>query len=1673
LERQFDGIPFLLSLGNGVFIVVPASELCGDVCVDHLQGCSTPLKAEARLTNYKLSRAAELLGTGVPVGLTFSSFGQSVNPSSAVPPGEAFGGDASYTGLNQEIQVVFKKLAKRNSTTKLKALDELLGILKTADGEDLRIFFRPGKLSADLERRIRLVANQILGDTVTKVGKQVAPHLKALMGPWLLSLHDPSKDVAAVASSAFEELFPPAKQASALLFAHREVLELIDTNLTVYTPDGFSDPRFYSEEEISQRYTRLIVSTLGAFGFLLEMTTPEARANHPTYSKLLADAKFLNYFSHKDPSIRSASYHLMTRLAHEAPELVEPQLVQFATHFLTRALQEKSVNCHSAMLDAVLVTTKQFPTVWEGTKKPSFARLIQLVNNGCHGSPALVYPALPMLICHLPAGVLTLKGIAALFSVLLTSKEMPTLCHKTAVEVGVTLVDKDGLQPSLELEVVDFVAEKSIEMVSKGQLDATLAFEPQGAAALVLKVMNRLLAQNRVEGADAYANEIEVLIFEKVLEEAPVPMDELRLLVLLMDGLTQPRGNNLTEFATQVQDTFSSILDQVLSLCMEKLDSVIQPGELEPAKAKFINCFRFLCLALTHLTHLPQELQVRTMDFFQTKLFKLIPTYDVGLGLATVDQLWESSRFTPLDLVRVACQPTSVVPYPAKVQLASYLLNKEVALSDLEGWLLTTLQNLMLVPELNSPPGGAWTPGCLESLLARCLVAPDGVFRPEFYGSFAEAFSQNIARFLPHLAGEGVHARRLGEVVNLQSHVVAIVLKHPSYALGVDRLGSDNLSRLIYLCLGGPSHPALKDNELSSSWHEFLSKQKPEATRAIVAPLMGWVAEDIGAADPHRSVGLAEAVAEVVSCLLQAGWPITEIDALVGRIYPAPSTWAELHAGLVERHGVDPNRLSLTYPEGYLLASNFKAGDPPDGDCARRLACLLSFSTAMISSLTRHAKARAIAWHLAVPCFLTDVLFAWVDAVHAGQDLGVALQLDLADSAWRLLESVGLELTFFEAPPAPHEWPRVLELIYAFHDSVPGLTSLAAKLVWIHAIQRQSCEVPDAWLRWATAAASLKPVRGVSLLRGFAHLSASLSQPDILVAFQSDLADLLIALPPETLVAAIVQDACPTASPVCPLLLFHCLLGFPLPRPKCQALNYWAIAVLRLAAADPRSLDRRVLWGLVIPTLEFAVANSYHRPLVTPNAAPIEPQDGPSWDGILGGYATVFDVILILLRSPLTPLAYLIKRNAMALLETLVGLGSDRFSELISWPKYRGAVSEALLELVLAEYPPVKTVPSEPHFGFLSQLSACVALVAPQVLEAKSPTNQLCGLLHSWHPALARCAAKLLLLLLPSQIQIATDQIWDRAGLQLTPRLPLPLIALAQQDPSDASTFGQLLAWLLILRSCELAPYDLKLVYTEQIQASGGIQPLITTLIHLLGVGEPHPFDCGPWDVTGVLLEGLEATAFPGLPLLAAHLYFRLLQVLPSLTRSWWAECSNRNLILSLENYTERHFSGRLVAAAMEKVSQPDSQARLVDEDFSYRVARSEVAATYSVDGCPIEMTLRLPAAYPLKLAEVEGHRHAGIPEKQWRAWLLGSAALLTSQNATLFDALEQFKTNVALHFAGKSECMICYSVVGALGPGLPNRECQTCRNKFHAACLYKWIQSSSQSTCPLCRNLF
>jgi hypothetical protein len=47
------------------------------------------------------------------------------------------------------------------------------------------------------------------------------------------------------------------------------------------------------------------------------------------------------------------------------------------------------------------------------------------------------------------------------------------------------------------------------------------------------------------------------------------------------------------------------------------------------------------------------------------------------------------------------------------------------------------------------------------------------------------------------------------------------------------------------------------------------------------------------------------------------------------------------------------------------------------------------------------------------------------------------------------------------------------------------------------------------------------------------------------------------------------------------------------------------------------------------------------------------------------------------------------------------------------------------------------------------------------------------------------------------------------------------------------------------------------------------------------------------------------------------------------------------------------------------------------------------------------------------------------------------------------------------------------HSIISMNDRSLPSRACPTCKNKYHANCLFTWFKSSNSSTCPMCRSLF
>jgi E3 ubiquitin-protein ligase listerin len=144
------------------------------------------------------------------------------------------------------------------------------------------------------------------------------------------------------------------------------------------------------------------------------------------------------------------------------------------------------------------------------------------------------------------------------------------------------------------------------------------------------------------------------------------------------------------------------------------------------------------------------------------------------------------------------------------------------------------------------------------------------------------------------------------------------------------------------------------------------------------------------------------------------------------------------------------------------------------------------------------------------------------------------------------------------------------------------------------------------------------------------------------------------------------------------------------------------------------------------------------------------------------------------------------------------------------------------------------------------------------------------------------------------------------------------------------------------------------------------------------------------------------------LPLLAAHLYYRALRIVPGLIRSWIADCRDRQLNSTITAYTSTHFSPAIIRAELAQAKDPVAAADLADENLKIRVAAAvhEVTASYAVDEYELELRLRLPSDWPLHAVEVNDTNRVGVTEDRWRSWVLGVQQILTFRVRRFVKAL-------------------------------------------------------------------
>jgi hypothetical protein len=156
-------------------------------------------------------------------------------------------------------------------------------------------------------------------------------------------------------------------------------------------------------------------------------------------------------------------------------------------------------------------------------------------------------------------------------------------------------------------------------------------------------------------------------------------------------------------------------------------------------------------------------------------------------------------------------------------------------------------------------------------------------------------------------------------------------------------------------------------------------------------------------------------------------------------------------------------------------------------------------------------------------------------------------------------------------------------------------------------------------------------------------------------------------------------------------------------------------------------------------------------------------------------------------------------------------------------------------------------------------------------------------------------------------------------------------------------------------------------------------QVQLSAKLQQLGTGSAAAALAGDvWELSAALRTLGQPLTHSSWRLLAAALYRAVLQQLPASARLWFSDLRDRARLAAVESYTMRFESPALLAAEFAAIRRDAGGASgEVGGSCSFRVRASpaarEVTAVLEIeDGATLELQVKLPAAAPLKAAEVE-----------------------------------------------------------------------------------------------------
>lgn len=293
-----------------------------------------------------------------------------------------------------------------------------------------------------------------------------------------------------------------------------------------------------------------------------------------------------------------------------------------------------------------------------------------------------------------------------------------------------------------------------------------------------------------------------------------------------------------------------------------------------------------------------------------------------------------------------------------------------------------------------------------------------------------------------------------------------------------------------------------------------------------------------------------------------------------------------------------------------------------------------------------------------------------------------------------------------------------------------------------------------------------------------------------------------------------------------------------------------------------------------------------------------------------------------------------------------------------------------------------------------------------------------------------------------------------------------------------------LLSWKLVFDAYGGAAYKLRTDFTEDLKTHGAMEPLMQFMFDVLGHSAASPINLDKEGLTIDEIQNYDIKIADSLPeeknmhWLLVHLFYLTLKFAPGLFKVWFLDCRSKQTKIAIEPWMTKYFSPLIVHDVLDEVEKwsKSQDADSGEKELIVKVHynQREIIAAYPIDDDGDEQQasifIKIKPNYPLEFVDVAGINRVGCSERTWLSWLRVTQGIITINNGAVIDGLSTFRRNVVGALKGHVECAICYSFI-AVDKKMPDKKCATCKNLFHRDCLFKWLNSANQNTCPLCRS--